>query len=331
MPTPLNSARACSRATTLLSIALLSACVRDGGAPAVGTIERHRFEIAATASEQIVQLPVQEGRAVHAGELVAQLDDRLLIASRAAVAAQVEQLRQRLEELRHGPRREEVAQAQAQLAAATAQRDQADKDYTRAAQLLERGLIAQAQVDPQLQLRDSSAASMRAVQSALDLLHAGTRREQVSQAAAAWRAASEQLQQQDVLLDRLKMRAPVDGVIEALPYRLGERPPLGAPVVIMLASGVPYARVYVSEPQRAALRAGARLQVQVDGIASPFNGQLRYIAGEASFTPYFSLTQRDRSRLAYVAEIDLPEAAARDLPVGVPVEVPLPAAAGAGK
>jgi len=331
----MTSIPACLRGAELLTLALLScallpACSREGGAPAVGTIERHRFEVAATAAEQIVALPVQEGRAVRAGELVAQLDDRLLNADRAAAAAQMEQSRQRLEELRHGARREQLAEAQAQLAAATAQRDQANKDYTRAAQLLERGLIAQSQVDQQLQLRDSSAANMRAAQSALDLLNAGTRSEQLAQAAAALRSATEQLRQQDVLLDRLKLRAPVDGVVEALPYRLGERPPLGAPVVIMLASGVPYARVYVSEPQRAGLRAGAQLQVRVDGISKPFAGQLRYIAGEASFTPYYSLTQRDRSRLAYVAEIDLPESAARELPVGVPVEVPLPAAAGKG-
>jgi HlyD family secretion protein len=312
----------------LMTAALLAACAREGGAPAVGTIERHRFELAATASEQIVALPVQEGRAVRAGDLVAELDDRVLKTNRDSAAAQVEQLRQRLEELVHGARREEIAEAQAQLAAATAQRDQAAKEYQRAAQLLERGLIAQTQVDQQLQLRDSTAAAARAAQSALDLLHAGTRSEQLSQAEAALRAAREQLQQQEVLLGRLQVRAPIDGVIEALPYRLGERPPLGAPVAIMLASGVPYARVYIPEPQRATLRAGASLQVHVDGIARPFQGELRFVAGEASFTPYFSLTQRDRSRLAYVAEIDLPEAAARELPVGVPVEVPLPAITG---
>jgi len=126
-----------------------------------------------------------------------------------------------------------------------------------------------------------------------------------------------------VLLERLKLRAPVDGVIEALPYRLGERPPLGAAVVIMLASGMPFARVYVPEPERAGLRAGQSLSVKVDGVAQVFTGTLRYVAGEASFTPYYSLTQKDRSRLAYLAEIDLPAPAALELPVGLPVEVPM--------
>jgi HlyD family secretion protein len=303
--------------------ALLSACARDGGVPAVGTIERHRFEIAATATEQIIAMPVREGQAVRQGEVVAELDGGSLAANRASVAAQVSQLRHRLDELVHGARSEEMVQAQAQVAAAKAQNDQAEKDYQRLSDLVARGLVAQTQVDQQRQLRDTSAAALRSASAGLELLQRGTRSEQLEQARASLRSAESLLQQQDVLLGRLKLVAPVDGVIEALPYRLGERPPVGAPVVIMLASGMPYARVYIPEPQRAPLRAGQSLTVRVDGVARPFAGTLRYIAGEASFTPYYALTQRDRSRLAFLAEIDLTEPEARDLPAGVPVEVML--------
>jgi HlyD family secretion protein len=268
-------------------------------------------------------MPVQEGQVVKQGEMVAQLDSGSLGANRASVAAQVSQLQHRLDELVHGARSEELAQAQAQVAAATAQRDQSAREYQRLAALLPGGLAAQSQVDVQQQLRDSSAATLRSAQAGLELLQHGTRSEQLDQARAALRSEQSLLDQQDVLLNRLKLVAPVDGVIEALPFRLGERPPAGAPVVIMLASGVPFARVYVPEPQRAQLHAGQSLTVHVDGVARPFSGTLRFIAGEASFTPYFALTQRDRSRLAYLAEIDLPEQAARDLPAGVPAEVPL--------
>ena len=303
--------------------ALLSACARDGSVPAVGTIERHRFEIAATATEQIVAMPVREGQAVRQGELVAELDGGALAANRASVAAQASQLRHRLDELVHGARTEELVQAQAQVSAARAQSEQADKDYQRLSDLVARGLVAQSQVDQQRQLRDTTAAALRSASAGLELLQRGTRSEQLEQARASLRSAESLLQQQDVLLGRLKLVAPVDGVIEALPYRLGERPPVGAPVVIMLAGGMPYARVYIPEPQRAPLRAGQSLTVRVDGVARPFAGTLRYIAGEASFTPYYALTQRDRSRLAFLAEIDLPEPEARNLPAGVPVEVML--------
>ena len=314
-PQPLCTFLACCVAI------LLAACAREHRVPAVGSLERHRFEIAAPVAEQIVALTVREGQTVKQGEVVAELDGGSLAANRASVAAQVSQLRHRLEELTHGAREGEIAQARAQVAAATAQRDQSAKEYLRLADLVGRGLVAQAQVDQQLQLRDSSAAALRSAQAGLDLLLQGTRSEQLEQARAALRSADSLLLQQDVLLGRLKLVAPVDGVIEALPYRLGERPVAGAPVVIMLAGGMPYARVYIPEPQRAALRAGQTLQVHVDGVVQPLTGTLRYIAAEASFTPYFALTQRDRSRLAFLAEIDLPEPAARELPAGVPVEV----------
>jgi HlyD family secretion protein len=303
--------------------AQLASCTRDRGVPAVGTIERHRFEIAATATEQIVAMPVREGQAVKQGDLVAELDPGSLAANRASVAAQVSELRHRLDELVHGPRSQEITQARAQLAAARAQSEQAEKEYQRLADLVTRGLVAQSDVDRQRQARDSSAAAVQSAAAGLELLQRGTRVEQLDQARAALHSAESQLQQQDVLLGRLKLHAPVDGVIEALPYRLGERPPVGAPVVIMLAGGMPFARVYIPEPQRAPLRAGQTLRVKVDGVAQPFTGTLRYIAGEASFTPYFALTQRDRSRLAFLAEIDLPEPAALNLPAGVPVEVML--------
>ncbi|MGH8252654.1 MAG: HlyD family secretion protein [Steroidobacteraceae bacterium] len=299
----------------------LAACARHQPPPAVGTLERHRFEIAATAAEQIIAMPVREGQAVKQGDVVAQLDGGSLSANRASVAAQASQAQHRLDELQHGARSGEITQARERVTAARAVSDQNEKEYLRLADLLGRGLVARAQVDVQLQLRDSSAADLKSAQAALDLLLEGTRSEQLDQARAAVASAQSLTQQQDVLLGRLTLVAPVDGVIEALPYRLGERPALGAPVVIMLAAGMPYARVYFPEPQRAALRAGQTLAVHVDGVKQPFKGTLRYIAGEASFTPYYALTQRDRSRLAYLAEIDLPEPAALDLPVGVPVEV----------
>ena len=49
---------------------------------------------------------------------------------------------------------------------------------------------------------------------------------------------------------------------------------------------------------------------------------IRWISSEAAFTPYFALTQHDRSRLSYLAEIDLTDGG--DLPAGIPVEARFP-------
>jgi len=52
-------------------------------------------------------------------------------------------------------------------------------------------------------------------------------------------------------------------------------------------------------------------------------GTVRWVSTDASYTPYFALTEHDRSRLSYLAEIDLPDASS--LPSGLPLEVDFPA------
>ena len=50
-------------------------------------------------------------------------------------------------------------------------------------------------------------------------------------------------------------------------------------------------------------------------------GRVRTVSSEAVFTPFFALTERDRGRLSYLAEVDLVEPRAAELPTGLPVEV----------
>jgi HlyD family secretion protein len=64
------------------------------------------------------------------------------------------------------------------------------------------------------------------------------------------------------------------------------------------------------------------VEAAVDGRAERLRGTVRYVSAEAAFTPYYSLTQKDRSRLAYLAEITLDDAVA--LPAGLPVQVFVP-------
>jgi HlyD family secretion protein len=63
--------------------------------------------------------------------------------------------------------------------------------------------------------------------------------------------------------------------------------------------------------------------VHVDGAEESFTGRVRWIAQEPAFTPYYALNSSERSRLVYLAEVQLPDTAA-NLPAGLPVQVELP-------
>jgi HlyD family secretion protein len=132
----------------------------------------------------------------------------------------------------------------------------------------------------------------------------------------------------EVSLERLTVRAPAAGVIDDLPLEPGERPALGAVVAVLLAGAAPHARVYLPEPLRTRVKVGDAAAVYIDGIEAPFSGRVRRVSADPAFTPYYSLTERDRSRLSYLTEVELEGEAAQDLPSGIPLRVIFEAASG---
>jgi HlyD family secretion protein len=306
-----------------LALLALCACDQDPHESLLGTLERDRLELVAEASEPIVTLRVREGDAVTAGQLLAELDPAAQLARLAAARAICDQAARRRDELARGPRIEQIQQARAQLAGAEAQRIAAEQEFARTAQLVAQHLVADSTLDARRADRDATAASARAARAQLAELERGTRIEQLDQAAAALAAAEADVRLLEVTAARLAIHAPRSGVVDALPYKQGERPPAGGPVVVMVADDQPFARVYVPEPLRARAMPGTAATIHVDGSDRDWHGRLRYIASEAAYTPYYALSQKDRSRLSYLAEIDLADPEARRLPTGVPVQVRL--------
>ena len=305
----------------LLLLALVLGCTPAGPGPVVGTVERDRLQLVAEAQEPIAELAVHEGDQVAAGALLVRLDDSRYRAKVAALQAQRDQAQARLDDLIAGPRREEISEAQARLSATETSLSDAEVELRRAQALVRSGARPQAALDSAQARADGARANRDAAKAALAVLLAGSRRQQIEVARAAVAQAEAQLQELTVVVSRLTVRAPVAGQIDALPYHLGERPPAHATVAVLLA-GEPYAQVYVPEPWRARLTPGTQVPVHVDGIAQPFTGKVRFVSAEAAFTPYFALTERDRSRLSYLAKIDLGAAAAK-VPSGVPLTVDL--------
>lgn len=304
---------------TTLAILLLAGCANKNADEALGTLERDRIVLKATGNEIILKQPVAEGTTVSAGTLLVQLDDGRQKALVARAQAEVAQAEARLEELRNGARPEDIAGASARVSGARAAVIEARASYQRSKQLLQQKLTAQATLDQALASRDSAEASLQSAQEELLRLTNGTRKEQLDQAAAAVQAAAAQLALEQRNLADLSIVATRDAYLDSLPWHVGERVAQGATVAVLLANDAPYARVYVPEPWRARLQVGDRRQIKVDGITQPLTGQLRWIAIDPAFTPYYALNASDRARLVYLAEFDLEEG--EDLPAGVPVQV----------
>jgi HlyD family secretion protein len=161
-------------------------------------------------------------------------------------------------------------------------------------------------------------ASANAARAQLTELLRGTRPEQLEQAEAALAGAQAKVQQLEITRERLDVRAVRSGRVDALPFRLGDQPPVGATLVSLLAGDAPYARVYVPERLRASTQPGQHFRVRVDGVDKPFDAVLRSIRSDPAFTPYYALSGDDATRLSYRAELVLQGDAVHALPAGLP-------------
>jgi HlyD family secretion protein len=303
--------------------AVLAAC-SDGKAPGLpGTVERDRIELVAEAPEPVIELAVHEGDKVAAGAVILRLDPRVGSAQLDQARAAARGAGARLLELTRGARSEEVAQARAQLERALVQVDSERRELERRKALVERKLVSATELDRQQLAVDSAEAGRKQAAAALLELERGTRSEQIEQARATTSQAEARVTELEISVARLTLYAPEAATVDALPYKLADRPAKGATIAVLLADRTPYVRIYVPEPMRTRVSAGTAAHIDVDGVQQTFNGAIRFISSEAAFTPYYSLTARDRTRLSFLAEVSLTDSAARSLPSGVPALVRL--------
>lgn len=304
----------------LLSLPLLLGACGNDGRRALGTLEWDRISLPSPAAEKIVAVNVREGQRVNAGDVLLQLEPTRTQSQLEALQAQAQQSAQALAELKNGPRAEDIAQAKANLSAAQAQAIEARAYYERVQPLGKRKLIAASDIDNAKAAADHADAQVRAAQQALLELQRGTRAEQIAQGEAAAQAADAQAAYQQETRRKLDLAAPRAARVDSIPYKLGDQAPVGAPLVVLLAGDAPFARVYVPEPLRANVRVGDAATVRIEGGDKRWQGKVRMIRTDPSFTPYYALTGQDATRLSYLAEIQLGNDA-KDLPAGVPVTV----------
>lgn len=321
----MNSTCLVTRLFMLTWIVLFSGC--EGAIPdyAVGTVERDRIELVADSTEPIVAINVSEGDQVETGSELLVQDNARITAQLAKALAERDLALARLQEAEAGPRVQALDRSRARLAAGESRVTTARLELEREKSLIRQNYASESRVNI-LQGRYDEAVARREEGSAeLAELLEGSRAETIDQARAALKATQAIVSDLQISMARTTVRSPVAGVVESLPFELGERPPVGRYVVAVLANGRTYARVHIPEPLRTRLHSGTPAMLRIDGYEQEFSGQIRWISSEAAYTPYYALTQRDRSRLSYLAEIDFLDGA--DLPAGIPVEARFPSIA----
>jgi HlyD family secretion protein len=289
-----------------------------------GNVDIRQVSMAFNATERIASVDAKEGDRVAAGQVLARLDTRTAQLRVAQAAAQTSVQEQALKRLRAGTRPEEIAQARAALASATADADLATRQLTRLQGARDatggRG-VAQQDLDSAAARQKVSLAQVETAKKALELAVAGPRKEDIAQAEAQLGAARADKALIERQIEEAELKAPMPAVVRV---RLLEPGDMASPqrAVLMLAIVRPkWVRAYVPEPRLSQIHPGTTATVTTDSDPGhPIPGRVGYIASVAEFTPKTVQTEELRTSLVYEVriEVDDPEDKLR---LGMPATV----------
>ena len=338
-----------------------------------GTIEADEIHIGSKVGGRIAEVLVSEGQEVKQGEpiirfdrydldarhadavaAVSQADANLQKTERwfrpeevAAAKAQAEAAWMSYEQARNGPRKQEIDAARAELKAEDADYEVARITLSRAATLSGNGVLSQQEYDNAKAAYDRAGARRDAARQSLDLLLAGTRREEIERANRLFKQAEANrqlvehgarkedidaaraqleraratLQMIEVQLGELEVKAPADAFVEILQVRPGELINPNSPIATLVEVDRLWVRVYVPEPEKGNVQLGKEVSVTVDSFPSErFHGRIEEISSRGEFTPRNVQTRDERAHQVFGLRVRL-DNSARRLSAGMAADV----------
>ena len=286
-----------------------------------GNVEAHESVVAFRTQGRIIALPVEEGSAVKAGELLARLDDE---DSQQQVRVDEATLRTRGKELdlaEAGNRTQDIRAAEQTVADAKADLELKRADLERYTALYKRDAVsAQTRDQADTAFKRALAVYERSQQN-LSETREGTRKEQIAVSRATQRTARQNLELSKVRRDYTVLASPVTGVVTVRQAELGEYVVAGTPVVTVADVDHLWVRAYVNETDLGRVRWAQQVAVRTDTYpGKSYKGTVSFISPEAEFTPKTVQTNKERVALVYRIKVDL-ENPNHELKPGMPADI----------
>lgn len=289
-----------------------------------GNIDIRQVQLAFNDAGRVVALPVQEGDAVHKGQIVARLDPARFqdVVDRAQAALRAQQ--SGLARLRAGSRPQEIAEARAGVEAAQAALANARITYRRQQTLVQSDFLPRQSLDNATQSLRTATANVQRARQALSLALQGPRKEDIAAAEAQVQADKAALALAQRQLADTTLRAPDDGVVENRILEVGDMAAPQTPVMTIALNNPVWVRAYVPETELGRIAPGMRANIVSDSFpGQSFTGWIGFMSPTAEFTPKSVETTELRAQLVYRARVYACNPSGR-LRLGMPVTVQVP-------
>jgi ABC exporter DevB family membrane fusion protein len=226
------------------------------------------IKVGSELSGKLREVLVEEGDRVHAGQMVAVLENADLKADIASSAAQAEQREAELRKTVNGARDQERREAFSSLEESEAVLENTRAEMDRHNQLFSAGIASREDTEKYVRAYNVAKAKVEEAKQHHALLDAKTREEDVAAAQAALDLARGQLAEAQARYEKTMIRSPIDGIVLRKHHRSGESVSNSStvpdPIVTIGDNSVLRVRVDVDETDVARIRVGQPAYVTAD-------------------------------------------------------------------
>jgi multidrug resistance efflux pump len=257
-----------------------------------GTIEARDARVGSLVGGRVVDVLVEEGDSVQAGQVLVRLDGDLLAAQVGEQKARVAQAKAALDRVVSGPRREQIERARIEW-------ERAEKERKRQEALLGQALTSD-------EAYDAAAAAAQSAFQTYEELRIGSRREDERQARAAYDEAENRLGYLNRQFAETEVRAPNSGVVQTLDLRPGDIVAPNQGVIAILEPDELWVRVFVPETRLGLVRVGQPANVTIDTFPErSFPARVASVSARAEYTPRNVQTAEQREDQVFAIKLDV--------------------------
>jgi multidrug efflux pump subunit AcrA (membrane-fusion protein) len=221
---------------------------------------------------------VKRGDHVEAGQVLATLENRDLIAAVNQAKAQVAQAESNLRATTAANVPEQVAKAQTDVASAQQTAEAARILVENRKKMFEEGALARKLVDDAEVAYAQAKSQLEAAQEHLRLLNSAGKEEQIKGAQAQVEAARGQLQAAEAQVAYSEVHSPISGVVADRPINPGEMAAAGAPLLTIMDNSRVVARVNVPQSQSTAVKLGQTATLTQTGSTETVEGRVTVVS-----------------------------------------------------
>ncbi len=302
-----------------------------------GKVEGNKVNASSEISGKIIEINIEEGKSIKAGDKIAVIDTRDLSLRLKKAERALELSEAKLQDAINGARNEEIKAQQSNLKSIEAQIEGSRKNYNhrlknyeKTLNLYENSAVSEQQLDDAKALLDNEATNINSlekqydgVKAQLDLLIAGATDQKIKMIESEVEIARSEVDIINNQIEKGKVISSIDGTIQNMNYSVGELITTGGSIATIIEDNNLWVKIYIPEKQLHKISINDELNLRLDFMKDEkIVGKVIYISSEAEFTPKNVESKESKTETVFEVKVKIVDSIDRLKP-GMLVDVVL--------